>query len=175
MKFDPDKHHRRSIRLKEYDYSQPGAYFITICTKDRGCALGEISNGNMYLNNAGQIVQSVWGKLPNRFEGTGLDAFVIMPNHIHGIITVGAIHELPLHPHRRKMLIPKVIGYFKMNTAKQINQLRDTTGTPLWQRNYYEHIIRNEEALAEIRQYITNNPVRWENDEENPTNITVQR
>ena len=98
-----------------------------------------------------------------------MDEFIIMPNHIHGIIfIVGAIHELPLQKYRRKMLLPKVIGYFKMNTAKQFNQILNRTGQPFWQRNYYEHIIRNEKELNRIREYIQNNPLKWELDRENP-------
>jgi REP element-mobilizing transposase RayT len=110
-----------------------------------------------------------------------------MPNHVHGIIViihnetnpigaigdrdVGAIHELPLRnelSHRRRMLIPKIVGYFKMNTAKEINQIRNTPGVPVWQRNYYEHIIRDERDLDRIRAYIAENPLRWPEDEENP-------
>ncbi|MCX7984388.1 MAG: hypothetical protein N3A63_05755, partial [Bacteroidetes bacterium] len=107
-----------------------------------------------------------------------LDEFVIMPNHIHGVIIinendiVGAIHELPLQDikQRRLMTLPKIIGRFKMNVGKHINQLRNTPGIPVWQRNYYEHIIRNEKELNTIREYIINNPLQWEIDSENPIN-----
>ena len=178
-KYDPDRNNRRSIRLKEYDYSQAGAYFVTICTQNRDTLLGEISDGEMQLNTFGEIVWECWNDLPSHYPYVELDAFVIMPNHIHAIImvNVGAIHELPLLQHndrmrRRKMSLPKVIGYAKMNTAKQINQLRNTLGKPVWQRNYYEHIIRNESDLNSIRQYIVYNPAKWEEDEDNPHNIS---
>ena|GEM_PF-3565968 len=98
--YDPERHHRRSIRLKGCDYSQVGAYFITIVTQDRACVFGEMVNGEMWLNDAGQVVQMIWKKFTNRYSGVETDVFVVMPNHIHGIIliteTVGAIHESPL-------------------------------------------------------------------------------
>ena len=112
----------------------------------------------------------------NRYPHTRSDAFVVMPNHIHGIIfiNVGAIHESPLQKPRitrpRHMLLPKIIGYIKMNSAKKINTLRATSGTPLWQRNYYEHVIRNETDLEEIREYIENNPPKWLEDQNHPAN-----
>ena len=153
--------HRRSIRLRDYDYSTTGAYFVTICTHERGCLFGEVVEGQMRLNEAGGMVESVWNLLPQRYPGITLDAFVVMPNHIHGIVSidgpVGAIHELPLHQ-RRSMTLPKVVGYLKMNSAKHINQLRNTPGIPVWQRNYYERVIRDDRELAAIRQYIADNP-----------------
>lgn len=166
-------HHRRSIRLKEYDYSTPNAYFVTICAFQKQYLFGEIENGEMKLNNDSRIVQEQWNELPQKFPGIKLDEFVIMPNHVHGIvwitdkndsIPVGAIHELPL---RRRMIIPMVIGYFKMNTAKSINTLRQLPGIAVWQRNYYEHVIRNEHDLIRIREYIQNNPLKWTIDPEN--------
>jgi REP element-mobilizing transposase RayT len=166
MKYLPDKHHRRSIRLQGYDYSQNGAYFVTLCTQNRECLFGEIVNEEMILNEYGKIVEQCWNDLPNHYDNIIFDEYVIMPNHFHGIIfIVGAIHELPLHElpvqQRRKMLLPKIIGRFKMNSAKQINQIRNTSGIPVWQRNYYEHIIRNEKSLENIRNYIINNPSKW--------------
>ncbi len=175
MKYNPNEHHRRSIRLKNYDYSQPAAYFITICTHNRECIFGEIVDGKMVLIAFGEIAKQCWIEIPQHFPQVQLDAFVIMPNHVHGIIIindVGAIHELPLQMnqnefihHRRKMLIPKIIGRFKMNLAKQINQIRQSPGTSVWQRNYYERIIRNDYELNQIREYILNNPLQWELDE----------
>jgi putative transposase len=179
MAFDAFKHHRRSIRLKGYDYSQAGAYYVTIVARNHVCLFGQVFNAEMRLNDAGQMIQSQWGALPRRFPNVELDEYVVMPNHMHGIILigdgadggVGAIHESPLRIQRRKMLLPKIIGYFKMNTAKHINGMRDTQGAPVWQRNYYEHIVRNEQDLARIREYIVNNPARWEIDQENPTKL----
>jgi len=164
--------HRRSIRLPEYDYSQPGVYFITICTFRKQVLFGEILNVEMQLNEFGRIVLQVWNALPSRYEIIELGPFVIMPNHIHGIINiheVGAIHELPLpltndRVDRRKMVLPLAIGYFKMNAAKSINLLRQTPGQPVWQRNFYEHIIRNEDDLLQVSEYIAANPASWESD-----------
>ena len=178
MKSDTKRRHRRSLRLEDYDYSQAGAYFVTICTKNHESILGEIDEGIIRLSPAGEIVEAFWKDLPSRYPNVELDAFVVMPNHIHGIIAipVGAIHELPLCQQigRRRMLLPKIVGYIKMNTAKQINQLRNAHGVPVWQRNYYEHVIHNEESLNSIRQYIAENPQRWALDEENPINISVR-
>ena len=168
---------RKAIRLKDYDYSEAGGYFITICTYNRKYLFGEISNQEIMLNDTGEVVEQWWLKLENKFANVKLDYHVIMPNHTHGIIMiseekndVGAILELPLRRdkiERRRMLVPKIIGYFKMNSAKCINRLHDSTGNPLWQRNYYEHIIRNESELYRIREYIQNNPPKWDLDREN--------
>ena len=191
MRFDPDIHFRRSIRLQNYDYSTAGAYFITICTFERECLLGDVVAGEMRLNAAGQCVAMILDSLPERYPDVEVDAFVIMPNHIHGIITitgdvpVGAIHESPdLNlpqrerairesplPDRRAMTLSKVIGYLKMNTAKRINQLRNNPGVPVWQRNYYERVIRNELELESIQQYIVDNPAKWQEDENHPAHL----
>jgi REP element-mobilizing transposase RayT len=176
---------RKSLRLPNYDYSGNGAYFITICIKNRECLLGKGCDRKVILNEFGLIVTKIWSSLTTRYEQIELDEFVVMPNHIHGIIIinpVGTIHELSLQgelslqklskelsiKERRKMLLPKAIGYFKMNSAKQINQMRQTVGMSLWQSNYYEHIIRDETALNRIREYIINNPLKWHEDIENP-------
>jgi REP element-mobilizing transposase RayT len=190
MTHNPQDHHRRSIRLKGYDYSRPGAYFVTLCVHNRECLLGEVGKTEMQLNDSGRVAQTVWDELPTRYPGVVLDAFVIMPNHVHGVIMitaaasvgailVGVIHELPLPElrdindpaERRRMLLPKIIGYYKMNMAKRANQIRGVEGVPFWQRNYYEHIVRNERELSAIRQYIRNNPLQWALDRDNPHNI----
>lgn len=182
------QYNRRSIRLKNYDYSKPGAYFNTICSHDRKCLFGKNIDGVMHLNKFGEITRQCWLDIPNHFHRPQLDEFVIMPIHIHGIIfimdncesysnNIGVIHELPLQQNelpqliqRRKMLLPKIIGRFKMNVGKQINQIRQTPGAPVWQRNYYENIIRNDDELNKIRGYIINNPLNWELDENYVTN-----
>jgi REP element-mobilizing transposase RayT len=176
--FGTRKYHRRSTRLRGYDYSRNGLYFITICTHQRECIFGEIIDGEMRVNKIGQIVLETWNKLPYRFPDIQLDQFVVMPNHAHGIIhIVGAIHESPLpnapmdHIQRRRMLLSKIIGYFKMNSAKQINLIRNTPAAPIWQRNYHDHIIRNERSLNIIRGYILQNPLQWDLDRNNPKNI----
>jgi len=171
MRFEPDKHRRRSIRLENYDYSQAGAYFVTICTRDRACLLGEIVNGEMRLNEVGQIVADAWKWLAVQYAHVELDMSILMPNHLHGIIMIcddirrGGSRTAPTET--RKPL-GRLIGAFKTVSTKRINELHLTSGGPFWQRNYYEHIIRNEEELAEVREYILNNPVRWNEDENNP-------
>ena len=193
-------HYRYSTRLKYYDYSQAGAYFVTVCSQNRECIFGDISNGEMRLNSAGKLVEKWWVELNHKYKDIALDAFVIMPNHVHGIIVlttgnVGAvheppkdkairelsskrvIHELPLQKNkieRRNMVIPRIMGFFKMNSAKHINGLRNTAGISVWQRNYYEHVIRNEASLGKIREYIVNNPSKWEDDIENPENSAIR-
>ena len=172
-------HCRRPIRLRQYDYSQTGAYFVTLCTQNRKILFGKIVDGEMVMNEGGHIAQQCWLDIPNHYPNAELDNFIVMPNHVHGIIIikdeiVGAIHELPLRNTkmiRRKMLLPRIIGYFKMNTSKQINQIRKTPGIPVWQRNYYDHIIRNQDELNRIREYIINNPLQWEYDRENTHRI----
>ncbi|HLD27558.1 MAG TPA: transposase [Patescibacteria group bacterium] len=177
LKYNSQIHHRRSIRLSGYDYSQPGYYFITICTKNRENLFGEIKRNKMVLSAFGHLVKRHWQQIPRVRRNVALDAFIIMPNHIHGIIVikqyhVGAIHELPRQRElplyqrakRRQMLLFKIIGQFKMNSVKQINLYRNSPKTSVWQRNYYEHIIRNERALNRIREYIRNNPTNWQND-----------
>ena len=165
---------RKRLRLKGYDYSQPGAYFVTICTKNRVNCFGEIVNGQMRGNGLAAVVQSCWNDLPNHYPNAQLDEFVIMPNHVHGIIfivdAVGSIHESTLPKtirERRAMLLPKIVGRFKMNSAKRINELRGSPGVPVWQGNYFEHIIRNDKSLERIRDYIAANPQRWHLDKEN--------
>jgi putative transposase len=182
MRYDPDRQHRGSLRLKDYDYAQPGAYFVTICTHNRECLLGEIQAGELRLNAWGQIVQDEW------FKGADLRPYlhlethevVVMPNHIHGVLWLDEdrARQQRLAPTRKSESglssgvtpgsLGAVIGQFKAITSKRINQLRGTPGLSVWQRGYYEHVIRDEAALAQIREYIATNPLRWEQDPENP-------
>lgn len=190
-KFDPTKHHRRSIRLKGYDYASEGAYFATIVTQGRACLFGEIRDGKMILNEAGQMIVKWWNELPNKFPDMILGAFVVMPNHFHGIIiiekTVGA--DLRVCPNGeiisgehigsplRKPNAPlsQIVQWFKtMTTNEYIRGVKQLGWIPFigkfWQRNYYEHVIRNEKELRQKTDYILNNPFRWEDDKENPGN-----
>ena len=186
MPYDPNRHHRRSIRLKGYDYSQAGAYFITLCTQDRACLFGRVVNGEMRLNDAGRMVLAEWNRLPERFPQVVLDAFVVMPNHVHGILvitdpaptagaTVGATVGATPTVGATTWVAPTVgniIGAFKSRVTVEYIRGVKTSGWPpfrgrLWQRNYYEHIIRNERALNAIRRYILENPLRWHLDREN--------
>lgn len=171
----PQHSHRRSLRLKGHDYSKAGSYFITICIKDMVCMFGKITNGEMTLNKYGTIANKYLTEIPEKYNLTRLHEFVVMPNHIHAIIeitgssTIGAIHESPkqeltLRDQRRKMLLSKIVGWYKMNTAKQINIIRQMEGSAFWQRNYYEHIIRNEKSYQTIADYIMSNPIKWQDD-----------
>jgi putative transposase len=171
VKYDPDNHHRRSIRLKGYDYSSTGAYFITICTHQRECLFGEITDGEMRLNDLGQIVAGAYLWLATQYSYVHLDAWIVMPNHLHGILVLtddprrGVSRNAPT----RKSL-GRLIGAFKTVSTKRINLMRDTSGSVVWQRNYYEHIIRNEKSLRCIRQYIHHNPISWQQDQLHPDN-----
>jgi putative transposase len=232
MKYNPDKHHRRSIRLKGFDYSSPGAYFITICTQHRECLFGEIADGEMMLNRFGKMVATHWVNLAKHHPHVQLDEFTIMPNHVHGIIVLTHVESVdPLvgegfddpisdkidpwttkpalndpsrshssSPNKNRALhiscdragfgdrvldgterllakpaptvhgISEIIRGFKTFSARRINQIRQTSGLPVWQRNYYEHIIRDESVFENIRQYIRNNPKSWTQDQLHPDN-----
>ena len=197
---------RRSIRLKGYDYALPGAYFVTICTHRHRCILGEIVNSRMVLSDCGHTVAACWREIPAHFAHLELDEWVVMPNHIHGIIVIvddprgrgeaflesnyaekGTAHgKESLRTDRSSRnaspLLPKppypcgppscslgsIVGNFKSVTTRRINRIRKTPGVPVWQRSYYERVIRNERELNAVRQYIRENPARWAEDRENP-------
>ncbi len=170
MKDESKSHHRRSIRVRGYDYSQAGAYFVTICAKNREFVFGKIIDTEMRLNDTGRIVQECWNDLPSRFAGIELDAFVTMPNHIHGIIIiVGARLALPKAGAASSApTLGDIIRAFKSISAINVNRMLSRSGQSLWQRNYYEHVIRNEKSLNKIHEYIIHNPLRWSLDRENP-------
>ena len=174
------KHRRQLRRLHGYDYSRAGAYFVTACTHGRANLFGKIVKHEMRLNVYGRMVQKAWNGLPGHYPHIALDAFVIMPNHIHGIVVLATPVGAGLKPaptpksaHAPKPAptprhgLPEIVRAFKTFSARQINRLRHTHGTPVWQRNYYEHIIRNKAALKRIRQYVKANPAYWEKDREN--------
>lgn len=179
--FSPDIHHRRSIRLRNYDYSQAGAYFITLCTHKRECLFGAMVGDIVQLNEAGRLVQNIWDVLPEHYSCVELDFFVVMPNHIHGIVVlngVGAQFIAPVHDGATNSgamnlapTVGEIIRAFKARCTHSINHLRGVQGVSIWQRNYYEHIIRNESSLQEIREYIANNPAQWAIDRENPNAV----
>jgi putative transposase len=171
---NPAPHHRRSIRLQGYDYASAGAYFVTICTKDRECLFGDITDAIMQINDAGRIVQQCWQNIPLHFPHVQLDEYIIMLNHIHGIIcietAVGAKNFSPLPTlHIRPRGTSKTIGAiaivrgFKIGVTKWMRQ--HTAIHDVWQRNYWEHVIRDDAKLNSIREYIYNNPAQWELDE----------
>lgn len=168
---------RKSIRLRDYDYTSPGAYLVTVCTRGHDCLFGSVIDGRMKLNVAGRVVQSVWDELPDHYSNVETDAFVIMPNHIHGIIVlvdgidrpdcpVGAGFKpapasvrLPVHTKRHGL--PEIMRGLKTFSARNINTVRGTPGIPVWQRGYHEHVIRKTEDINRVRDYIMNNPLRW--------------
>lgn len=172
---------RRSIRLQGYDYSQAGAYFVTICTHNRECLFGDIVHGEMRLNDAGRVVADEWLKTAEIRTEIELDAWVVMPNHFHGILVIADCRGdrrvartirpvAPTGPQPRS--VGAVMAGFKSAVTKRINQLRQSPGAKLWQRNYWEHIVRNEPELNRIREYIRNNPARWELDKLCPVGAT---
>ena len=179
---------RRSTRLRGYDYSQPGAYFVTICVQRRKCLFGTITDGKMRLNEIGQIVIECWNRIPQHFPSVELGESVIMPNHFHGIISWGISETRDPQPfvgarsprppenvNNRKSKVPlpslgKIMAYFKYQSTKHINQRHNTPGTRIWQRNYHDHIIRDDKDLQRLRQYIQNNPMKWELDQLHPDN-----
>ena len=229
MKYNPDIHHRRSIRLKGYDYSQNGLYFITICTQNREHLFGTITNGQMALNPMGEIAHNEWFKTASMRPNIRLHEFIAMPNHIHGIIEIiptpphpvrthcmrpldmpnhgqserlGRVQRAPtnaattdnhgqsapghgqhagdivrahcMRPHdappitnnhgQRAPTVGDIVRGYKSAVTKRINEIRNISGVPVWQRNYHEHIIRNEIAYLRISEYIQANPRRWQDD-----------
>lgn len=180
MKYDPQKHHRRSIRLKGYDYTQPGAYFITICAHQRQHIFGEVINGEMVLNETGKMARDEWFRTAELRPYMELfqDEFVIMPNHGHGIIwIVGARHcRAPTDVLEKfgkpvKGSIPTIMRAYKSAVTYAVNAAHILRGAVLWQKNYYEHIIRNDRELNNIKWYILNNPLNWQLDRDNLQNI----
>jgi putative transposase len=221
MPCDPNKHHRRSIRLPGYDYAQEGAYFVTIVTAQRQCLFGDVVEVAVRLSPLGMVAAACWQAIPQHFPGVEIDVWVIMPNHVHGIIVlpgsaavdggsvahtsasvsvgaqrvranrvgapVGAQHAAPLPPIAPGPAIatppvvptpdvPRVapgslgaiVRSFKSAVTKQAREMAWMPDVPLWQRNYYEHIVRNERQLERLRRYIDENPGRWQLDHENP-------
>ncbi len=195
MSYDPEKHHRRSIRLQGYDYSRAGAYFVTMCTQKRIPLFGNIRNAEMELNAPGQMIHTTWNEIRTHYPGIDTDTFMVMPNHIHGIIIiVGAppcgcptprgcptqTYEngrprggAPTENAPTQLSLPDVVQRFKTLTTKRyMGGVKQFDWRPfpgkLWQRNYYEHIIRNEQELCRIRKYILENPAKWYWDKMNP-------
>ncbi len=203
MKNPSNAHHRRSIRLKGFDYRQGGAYFVTLVVAGRENLFGKIDGSEMVLNETGKLVAALWQALPFHFP-ISLGNWVVMPNHHHGIIVlrpdelglndidhpeiivggrgeaVGRVisgAQIFSNPTASPLRAPHgtapgslaaIVQSFKSLSTRRVNALRNTTGAPLWQRNYYEHIIRNDEEWDLIARYISSNPLRWAEDEENP-------
>lgn len=145
---------RRHPRLRNFDYASPGAYFVTVCVRDRACVLGSVAGGIVRTGELGRLVAACWRRLPHHLEAVELDAFVVMPNHVHGIVILSerATRVSPL---------TVIVGAFKACATR-------AAGRPLWQRGYHDRVIRDERELTAIRQYIADNPAKWEADRENP-------
>lgn len=195
MKYDPAIHHRRSIRLPRFDYSSPGAYFVTICAQERRCFFGEIVDGHSHLNDAGTTISGWWSRIGAKF-GVQPDLFVVMPNHFHGIVLIPT-NDVGADPRVRPTAagplpttgrppatpastqgaqaapLPQIMQWFKtMTTNEYIRGVRQRGWPPfpgrLWQRNYYERVIRDDAELNRARQYIIDNPLKWGLDPLNP-------
>ena len=173
MDYTPDIR-RRSNRLAGFDYSQAGAYFITITVRGRLPLFGDVANGEARLNDAGDMVRRVWESMSERFPSITMDQFVVMPNHVHGIIIIRQLDGGEIGATTRvARTVGDVVGAYKSSTTVEYTWSVRTLNWPpfekrLWRRNYYEHIVRNEESLNRIRQYIIDNPARWDLDRENP-------
>ena len=178
--YNPKKHKRTSIRLEGHDYRLPGAYFVTVCTKDRICLFGKVANGCMVTNRFGQMVAEEWHRTATLRENVVLDAFVVMPNHVHGIVGItekvaksGGSRDMARHvPTDGTRAFSKplagvlstIVGAFKSAVTRRINRIRDTPGETVWQTRFHDHIVRNRRSLNRIRQYIRENPARWAQD-----------
>lgn len=170
MPYNPQEHHRRSIRLKGYDYRQPGLYFLTLYCHKGQCLFGHIKDGEMILNPAGKIAHDCWQAIPNHFPHAALHAFIIMPNHMHGIIEIvrannhsppnaRANNHSPL-PQSPSKTIGSIVRGYKIGVTKWMRKNTDTYH--VWLRNYYDIIISSEQAYKNITRYIQNNPANWE-------------
>jgi putative transposase len=169
---------RKSLRLPTRDYSQAGSYFVTICTHQKKCVLGSVESARVQLSRVGEIVRATWNGLPERFPRVVLDELVIMPNHLHAILTLvveGLAHARSVNmskmPAARRVVhfsLPDIIGAFKSISTIHVNRLLNSRGSPLWQKSYFEHVIRSGEDLKNAQRYILENPLKWSLDEENP-------
>jgi REP element-mobilizing transposase RayT len=173
MPYDKRLHHRRSIRLRSHDYSTPDYYFITICTADKKCIFGQVANGEMRLNKCGAIAKQYLNELETYYHNVRLHEFVIMPNHMHAmieILDVGAGFPRPECVNigsgrgNPAPTLANMVAWFKYQSTKNINKLYGFAGKKLWQRNYYEHIVRDNSDYENIRAYIINNPRTWDSD-----------
>jgi REP element-mobilizing transposase RayT len=193
MKYNPEYHHRRSIRLQGYDYSQTGIYFVTICTYQRQCIFGEIRDGKIILNQIAKIVAQEWVKSAEIRQEIELDEWIIMPNHLHGIVVIDKKDDnyfkndnnynnkgaslAPLQRDefgkRKPKSLSSFIGGFKSSVTKKMKSICEHPNPVIWQRNYHETIVRDESQLNQIRQYIIKNPQKWDEDPEKPDKLST--
>jgi len=160
---------RKRNRLQEYDYSNSGFYFITICIRNRNNFFCSIKNGNNILNDFGKIVEKRWKDLPSHYKNCELDFFIIMPDHIHGIVMVNNSLDTESKNHS----LSEIIRGFKTFSSKEINQVTRNEAKFQWQKSFYDRIIRNEKELYEIRKYIEQNPTKWDIEKNNPENLLM--
>jgi REP element-mobilizing transposase RayT len=168
------RHNRQSIRLKNYDYTQSGMYFVTLCIQNDYCLLGKIKNKHVFPNTYGDIVIKTWLWIGQHFPFIELDQWILMPDHFHGIIIInnnnhpyncrGGSRTAPTGCQQNRKSLGRIIGAFKTVSTKKINLMCNTPGVKLWQRNYYEHIIRNKHEYYAIRKYIIDNPKNWKSE-----------
>jgi len=187
MKYDPKIHHRRSIRLREYDYSSPGSYYVTICTHNKEHSFGRVVNGQMHRTACGDVAHEEWFRTAEVRQDVQLDAFVVMPNHIHGIIIRtrpgwnwdgDTARRAPTWERFGKPVpdsLPTLMRSYKSAVTGRVNKLRRPASASVWQGGYYEHVIRNETELNLIREYILTNPLRWGSDRYNPERVPAEK
>jgi len=174
----PPPPQRRRTRLGTYDYATPGAYFVTICSHERQGLFGTVDDGSVKRSALGDAAHDLWHALPDHHRHVALDAFVVMPNHVHGIVWLltpeavvarNAREGLKPSPTQgRRHALPEIIRGFKTFSARRINAGRGTPGTPVWQRSFHDHVIRERDDLNAIRDYIRRNPAKWDQDRHNP-------
>ncbi len=158
---------RKRTRLKEFDYSSSNYYFVTICTKNKTDLFGDIIEETMNLNKLGESVRECWVSVENHFTNVEINEFIVMPNHFHAIVIIdGAVRLRLPQPDRKitKYSLSQIIAFFKYQSTKSINEFHQTTGVKIWQRSFYDRIIRNEKELYKIQNYIRYNAVKWEDD-----------
>jgi REP element-mobilizing transposase RayT len=159
---------RASMRLRGFDYRSEGAYFITICTRNRECLLGSVVSDNIVLSAIGDVVAAAWNAIPRHFPTVDLDAYIVMPNHVHGILSItaprrGTACRAPTERFGRPVpgSIPSGVRSFKSAATREANREKGSSGASLWQRGYYEHVVRSDEELNRLRRYVQENPLRW--------------
>lgn len=157
-----NKYRVETTRLQNWDYTSDGSYYITLCTKNRLPILGRIEKGEMILNEFGRIVEECWFDLKNHYHNLKLDTFVIMPDHIHGIMIID--NSVPVSTIKTRHGIFEFVRAFKTFSSRRMNELENTPGKTRWQSRFHDHIIRDEREFIRIQQYIRDNPLSWGKD-----------
>jgi len=198
MPYDPERHQRRSVRWRGHDDAAGGTYFVTVCAFDRACLFGAVRDDAMVVDACGLVVEREWVRSGEVRTGVDIDIFAVMPNHLHGLVTIRVADEPPVPAHRcvpglddtdvrvkndalrgrdgahsgvplrRPRSLSSLVGQFKATTTRAINEARGTPGAKVWQRGFHERVVRDERAFANIAAYIATNPERWAMDTENP-------